>query len=1019
MNKKNNQSRYWLVMMLGTMVLLLAVVFLYAPVTVDAQGATSLQLLQSDTSRVILEFQVANYSTQTRTAEGKSYTVVSVVGINSEGERGSPSLPTKGTMIGIPPGAQLSLSILADDKQIQVLALPVLPSPREKSVFDAQNLTERFSGVEYIPDSKVYATNQLYPADVARIRSIGDWRSQHYAVIEFHPLQYNPATRQLVFHKRIRVQITLSYPRGANAATLGTAVNEGGFDSVFRQNLINYDTAKNWRIPGSATKRTPAASVSPYSVGTWYKISVKADGIYQVMCSQLPLGINPTTLKIFKQAETKQLAIKVVGDWSVCDSNAYLEFFGQAPVSKYAHTNIYWLTYGGGFGLRMPTRTGSGVDPVNSISGTVRFEKNIRYNSTTPWVEDEDHWFTDSLSPSTNGSGYRQYTIPTPLRVSGDFSATLQATFAGVTLNTHHVQFSINGQPISSYDTWTGRLPYTATVLFPQSYLNVGSNTLRITNTHDLDPGDIFYINAMDLVYQQSFTAMTDTMRFRQVNPGSWQYQIDGFTNPNVELFDITDPFSVTQMTISPLSGSSVYMLQFGDTIATPHEYLALATTQRIIPANPVLDTPSTLHANRIADYIIIAYSGFQTSQLTNLKNVRTSQGLVTTIIDVQDVYDEFSDGLSEAGSIRDFLKYAYDNWQGSQSSARPSYVLLVGDGHLDPKEYCLAPSPCMPGASIPWITQPNTNFIPSYLRMVEVGVGRIGETSSDNRYVSFQDNDPTNPTTLPQMFIGRLPADSAADVDAMVTKILGNESLPVGGWRSTVSFVADNTYNSLGEVDAGGDFGYYSELVANDPQFMPGSLITNRIYYNPCTDTVQYPYCAYPFTTQSNSTVAHDLVISAIQNGSLIINYVGHGAEDKWADESLLLLSDLSSMTNTGGYPVFLEMTCITGKFDYLNFSSLSELYIRASGKGISASWASDGYGYAQGHDYLDRGFFDGIIGQSRRTLGELTTNGKSYLWTNSGGSHLDLIDTYLLFGDPAARLAIPFQYYLPFIRK
>ena len=48
-------------------------------------------------------------------------------------------------------------------------------------------------------------------------------------------------------------------------------------------------------------------------------------------------------------------------------------------------------------------------------------------------------------------------------------------------------------------------------------------------------------------------------------------------------------------------------------------------------------------------------------------------------IVDVDDVYNEFNDGLYHPVAIKNFLKYAYANWQ----PPAPTYVLLVGDGAM------------------------------------------------------------------------------------------------------------------------------------------------------------------------------------------------------------------------------------------------------------------------------------------------------------------------------------------------
>jgi hypothetical protein len=75
-------------------------------------------------------------------------------------------------------------------------------------------------------------------------------------------------------------------------------------------------------------------------------------------------------------------------------------------------------------------------------------------------------------------------------------------------------------------------------------------------------------------------------------------------------------------------------------------------------------------------------------SAANRLKTKRESGGvnnpnyLKTRIFTTEQIYNEFSGGILDATAIRDFLKYAYENW-----NQKPVYVLLLGDGHFDYKQ--------------------------------------------------------------------------------------------------------------------------------------------------------------------------------------------------------------------------------------------------------------------------------------------------------------------------------------------
>jgi len=89
------------------------------------------------------------------------------------------------------------------------------------------------------------------------------------------------------------------------------------------------------------------------------------------------------------------------------------------------------------------------------------------------------------------------------------------------------------------------------------------------------------------------------------------------------------------------------------------------------------------------------------------LANYRQDQGLRTSVVDVQDLYDEFNYGIANPSAIRDFLALAYSTWQ----APAPTYVVLFGDGNFDPKNY---------------LGFNRINLVPPYLSVVDPNLGRL-----------------------------------------------------------------------------------------------------------------------------------------------------------------------------------------------------------------------------------------------------------------------------------------------------
>ena len=406
MKKVFSLGRWAWIALLGSMFGLLLAVFVGVDSSAYAQVQGQPLVIESNTSHIVLELETPSYNIQTYRLGASTYADLTVPGYGNTSEVGKPQLPIKGTMLGIPPGAQATLRIITDQSQSSILPNPPLPVPTPQIQIDPRQTLPRNTGNAYIPNAGAYAANALYPADVARIATTGNWRSQHYITVEFHPFQYNAASRQLIMHQRLRVEIAFTYPRGPTTQAIGGSINEGSFETVFQNAFANYSTAKNWRtnsVPAQQP-RAPAKTLSP-TTGTWFKLGVSTDGIYKVTCDQLAtanggsLAIDPTKLQLFKQVftSTVEYAINVLGTgWNSCsngDTGDYIEFYGQAVNTKYTDTNVYWLTYGNTAGKRMARRGSGGSGACATFTNTIHLEQNLVYRSYIPIVEGYDHWY--------------------------------------------------------------------------------------------------------------------------------------------------------------------------------------------------------------------------------------------------------------------------------------------------------------------------------------------------------------------------------------------------------------------------------------------------------------------------------------------------------------------------------------------------------------------------------------------------------------------------------------------------
>ncbi len=432
----------------------------------------------------------------------------------------------------------------------------------------------------------------------------------------------------------------------------------------------------------------------------------------------------------------------------------------------------------------------------------------------------------------------------------------------------------------------------------------------------------------------------------------------------------MSQPATASQIistTVTP--EGDTYSVEFQATVTPPRKYLALTEDQLGKPVDIAAGRPSTLKSpTNGADYVIIAHADFL-ADAKKLATHREKSGFRVLVVDVQDIYDEFNFGIFEPEAIRGFLSYAFAHWQ----RPAPSYVLLLGDGTRDFHDN---------------LGMGETNYVPPYLDQVDPW---LGETSSDNRYVAVSGDD-----VLPDMHIGRLPASNPAEAAMLVAKIIGyEEASPTGGWAEQATFVADNAEG----ID---DFAAASDVIA---QYLPATYKVKRVYYG---------------ITELDASDATDAIVQSINEGSLLVDYVGHGAVQYWAAEQLLKLADIDRLTNNTNLPLMLPWTCYDGLFDYPGFPSFGESIVRAEGRGAVASWSPSGLGLPAGHQTLAASFFEAVFADGLHTLGPAMTQAKLSLWTQAP-EFGDLVDTYLLLGDPATRLHVARLYrtFLPLVTR
>jgi hypothetical protein len=351
---------------------------------------------------------------------------------------------------------------------------------------------------------------------------------------------------------------------------------------------------------------------------------------------------------------------------------------------------------------------------------------------------------------------------------------------------------------------------------------------------------------------------------------------------------------------------------------------------------------------NRGADYIAIIadVEGFEEA-LQPLVNHRESQDLSVTVVPLSQIFDEFSFGRQSPAAIRDFLAYSVAEWEPA-----PRYALLVGDASYDIYNYS---------------DGPNEDILPTFLVYTEFA----GYVASDTWFTIFDDE-----TLTPEIAIGRFPVQNADQLETLVSKTITYEESTGHEWLDRALLVADDEPS----------FDETSDQLADELNGI--GYQTQKLYMTENEDI-------------------HDAIISALNQGVGIINYVGHGSIQVWGDETVFEAEDADILINGERLPIFTTFTCLNGYFNHPEVDALAETLMWAEDGGVVAAVAPSGRSLTSQQQPLAEVFFQSLFSGEAQTLGEALLLSKTAAAENE--SLRDVIHTFNLLGDPALHFQTP----------
>ncbi|MDP9194504.1 MAG: C25 family cysteine peptidase [Acidobacteriota bacterium] len=625
-------------------------------------------------------------------------------------------------------------------------------------------------------------------------------------------------------------------------------------------------------------------------------VNVRETGIVRVPFSELVTRFGKPLANIASSAEKGSLSIKTGGQTVAYTSTSdAVLFFGEKSNSIYSNDRVYRIDLSKGERMASVAVAASN-ESLSSFNGHVDVETDAFAAAVLPLDPESDYWFWDYIVSGDATAGRKTFAFTAPdvaLTSGATLEVRLQGALAGAS---HTARVKLNGVPVGEM-TWSSLDARTSTLTLPAGVIRDGANEVEIEGVlAPAAPFDVFYIDGFKISYK----------RYARPVAGSLEATINAamtagpFTSaPSV--LDVTN-----RLRPKVLTGGSFNAGLLG--VALPAATKTVfASQQFVVPAS----YRAVLESTRLTrtDYIVIAPSSLR-SGAEALASLRQKEGLRTAVVDLQQIYDDFSNGNTTPHAIRSFIASAL------QQSPRPRYVVLAGTGTLDYRGIQQAPGPVPP-----MMVKTNDGLFASDVK--------IADGNNDG---------------ISDLAIGRIPVSTNAELLAYVDKLRNHTTARVD---DPIIFAAD-------AVDGGGtSFGQASDEATQPVNTRP----RQRFHID-----------------EIGAQATRDGLIAAWTSGSPLINWVGHGGFDQLSGAGVLTAGDSPSLLASGRLPVLVAMTCTINRFEIGGIAEpLGTTLTRQAGGGALAVWSATGLSNHENARELQRKFIQLAASKPQLRLGEV----------------------------------------------
>ena len=748
---------------------------------------------------------------------------------------------------------------------------------------------------------------------------------------------------------------------------------------------------------------------SVLSSGDWFKFSVDTSGVFKIdknFLQQLGVStndLNPKKIHIygnggnllpvlnsdFRYNDLQENAIYIKGenDGSF-DSSDFILFYAKGAhdwivdteqntakhrQNIYSNEAYYFLTVSNTDGKRVQQKsslTANAISQITTFDDYVFLEKeeiNI-LAAGTQWFFDDDF----------NIENTQHFKIPFPNAISND-PVSIRIRGVSMSFGSTTMAVKVNGEAL--YD-----LNFSSLNPSSLTKASVSERTAEVQNSGDIidvsitydnrgNPSAKAFLDFIEVVGKKELIANGNQFSFRsfeQANTvGPVKYKIQD-NSTIFQVWDVSNPLEPKNI-INEEDNTSDFT--FKDNGGVLNEYVVLSQndyyTPKLLKNGRVVN--QNLHALQDINYLVITNSELFSEAQRLADYHQNNSNLSTKVVLLDEIYNEFSSGSKDITGIRDFIKHVHTT--NSTVEKKLKYVCFFGDASYDYKDRITG----------------NNNIVP--VKLSEKSFNLATSYVTDDFFVMLDDNEGemSSRHTI-DVASSRIPVSTIVQAKEVVDKILTYYNKDaIGDWRNTITFLADDIDANGEQVIEQGVESIADEIKVNKPIFN-----VNKIYLDSYVQENSSGGERYPEVKEA--------ITNAIEKGTLVFDYFGHGGEDGFASERILDKSQIQNFNNPNTLPLLITVTCDFSRFDNPSRTTAGELTFWNSTGGAASMITTTREVYIS----VGQKFNLQLIRILLEFENEDLTIAESLMKTKNEFSNTQKFFIYH-FGDPAMKLSVP----------